>query len=473
MNPDKFHLRSETNISFENIIEILKPEIIGIGQKKFTGISLDSRNVRKGDIFFAIKGESSDGHKYIKNSIENGASSVFLEYIPDNLDLSKIKGISLFKVRNTLAALEILSAKVLEKSLLKNIVISGSVGKTTARKMAVSIFEVSHKVLSNYKNYNNFTGLPLTLLRANKNYEFGIFEIGINQPGEMEKLTRLVKSELAVLLNVRPVHMEFFKSLEHLRDEKMKIIGDGAKTLIFNNDDRLLSKNPRNPKVKYFTFGIETESNISADNINKTEDGKHIFVLKTPDYKIDISLNVLGRHNIYNALAAASMAYFYNIERNDIKRGLEEFIPEDMRCSILKLKNGVTIINDCYNAGPDSMKAALDILNQFKNCNRRIAVLSDMLELGKDEDKYHRKIGNYLNDLNIDLLFSYGERAKKYKDGVSDKNKVKWYSDKNLLFIDMVKMLENKDCILIKGSRGMKMEVVTNMLMEKYGVDNG
>ena len=338
--------------------------------------------------------------------------------------------------------------------------------------MAVSIFEINHNTLTNYKNYNNYTGLPLTLLRVNNDYKFGIFEIGINQPGEMERLTRLIKSDLSVLLNIKPVHMEFFKSLDHLRDEKMKIMGNEDLCLVFNNDDVLLREKQTNPGIKYTTFGIGTKSQITAYNIQVKDDGKYSFVLKTPGYGIDISLNVIGRHNIYNALAAASTAYFFNIDRNDIKSGLENFIPEDMRCSILELKNGIRIINDCYNAGPDSMKAALDILDQFQHCNKKIAVLGDMLELGKDENKYHMEVGKYLSDLKIDLFYAYGKRAKNYKEGVLNKNMTKWYPDKSSLFQDLNKVLEGKDCILIKGSRGMKMEDITEMLIAEYGVDN-
>jgi len=477
MNFDKFHLRSENEIGIEEIKEAFDAEFIPGKEKVFKGIALDSRNVCTSDLFFALKGETTDAHKYIKKALENKASGIVLEYFPPNVDISAYKNVWFFKVNNTLEALHKIAKYNIERYPLKKIKLSGSIGKTTARKMAVSIFENKARVLTNYKNYNNFTGLPLTLLKANRSYGYGIFEIGINQPDEMEKLTKLIKTDLVALLNIRPVHTEFFSSIKELGREKLNILkdGDNIKTLIINNDDKFLSDAADELNVSVFRYGIEKKSDLYAKNLAFLEKG-YEFTLVTPDYKIAVSLPILGKHNIYNALAAASMAYLHGIDLNIIKEGLEDFVPEDMRCNLIILKNNVKIINDCYNAGPDSTRAALEILKNMSDCNKKIAVLGDMLELGKDEKKYHFDIGKIVADLNIDYLLSYGKAAEYFTKGALENGMKKSnaidYRYKAELFGALMNILEDGDCLLVKGSRGMKMEEITEMLLEKFEVVN-
>ncbi|MFC1724113.1 UDP-N-acetylmuramoyl-tripeptide--D-alanyl-D-alanine ligase [candidate division KSB1 bacterium] len=477
MKENRFHLRSETELALDEIIEAADPEILAGNCSKFGAVTLDSRSVKKDDLFFALKGESSDGHKYIQNALNNGAGGVILESITEITDLSKFQNITILKVPDTLETLHILAKKRLEKYKLKNIKISGSIGKTTARKMAVSIFEIKSGVLTNYKNYNNYTGLPLTLLRAKKGHEYGILELGINQPGEMEKLANLVNSEISVLLNIRPVHTEFFDNVNHIFHEKLKIINEKNSTLIINNDDNLLNGLKNNPDIKLLTYGIKNKSDVSAKNIKVYSEGKHGFSLTTPEYELEIRLSVIGRHNIYNALAASSIAYYYNLDKEQIKEGLEKFVPEDMRCSIINLKNGVKIINDCYNAGPDSTKAALTSLGDFSGCNKKLAVLGKMLELGSEEDNYHFEIGEFAGNMSLDYIFAFGDNsAKKYIEGAIKAgipvDRTCFSDNKIKIFEELCNILEEGDCVLIKGSRGIKMEEITNMLIEKYGVEN-
>lgn len=418
--------------------------------EKFTGLSIDSRTIREGELFVALKGDHFDGHDFISAALMTGAGAL-VGSPPQKLPENK----TVILVKNTLAALQDLARYLRLRMVLPVIGVTGTNGKTTTKELISSIFGQSRKALKTTGNLNNHIGLPLCICRMDGDEDVMALEMGSNQRGDIKQLCEIALPDFAVITNVGPAHLEGFGSLEAIRDTDLEILAY-AKAASVNADDAFLLEGIKNYPGRLITYGIKNNADVYAKDIMLKTRGSSFKLCFADKREIAVNLRLSGIVNIYNALAAASVADALDTELNDIKNGLESFGGAPMRMEIKEML-GAIVINDVYNANPASMEGALKELIRLKR-KRTIAVLGDMLELGGYREEAHKKLVRLASDLKIDVLVAVGpemNRAAGEFEGVcyqaenSD-------SARSVLF----SICYEGDVILIKGSRGMHMEKV-------------
>ena len=433
------------------------------------GISIDSRTIAEGEFFVPIKGEKYDGHDYIVNAYENGAVGT-LTHNPEYLDKSYR---NVIMVEDTLKAFNDIAFYYRRKFNIPFVAITGSTGKTTTKDMVANVLSQKYNVLKNTGSYNNNIGLPLTIFRLKDEHEIAVVEVGMNNLREIAYLSKIVEPHIGVITNIGLSHIERLGSVENIIKAKSELLEglDKEGVVFINEDDSNLLKIKENyPRIKFKTFGIN-HGNIRANKINTISHNRVAFEVEYNNITNDFHLNIPGLHNVYNALAAISLGLEFNLTTDEIKTGLSKFTTSEMRLEIIDGINGITIINDSYNACPDSMRAAIDVLHEFKirKKGRTIAVLGDMLEMGKWGIPSHRELGKYLGDKKIDGLITVGNKAKHIaisgkESGIDEKMIFIFNSNKEA--INKLKDICNEnDIILIKGSRGMKMEEIAHSLI--------
>ena len=422
-----------------------------------TDVCTDNRLAKQGSLFVAIAGENHDGHKFAASAVESGAVAVIIEKDIKNLSCAKIL------VPSSKEALGKLCSYYLEKTGTRVLAITGSVGKTTTRNMAHSALCNTKNAIKTIKNYNNDIGLPLTVLtQVTNDTEISVLEMGMNHFGEISYLSGLAKPDCAIITNIGMSHIENLGSREGILKAKLEICDymKAGGRLILNGDEPLLKNfKKQGIEVKYFSLKDKC-ADYYGENIVSDEEGVS-FDLCCEKGRFKVGLNVPGEHNVYNALASFAAADYFGIAPEDAISGLCGFCGEDMRMELIK-KDGYCIINDCYNASPDSVRAALDVLSgmQYKS---KLAVLGDMLEMGDFAPDAHRMTGKYAAE-RADMVICIGELGKFIKEGAG--NKGIWCGDK-IAAIEKIKQNMHDSCILIKASRGMQFEQITNALLEE------
>ncbi len=423
----------------------------------FTGVSTDTRTIKTGDLFFAITGENFNGGEYIGEAFKKGAACAVT---------SKISGDSrVITVKDPVKSLGKLAKHHREQFDIPVIAVTGSVGKTTVKNMLISIFSQKFTVHHTKGNKNNHIGLPMTLLQLTEEHDVSVIEMGMSSLGEIDYLSYLTTPEYAIITNIGFSHIGILRSLENIfraKTEVMNHMKPGGKVLI-NGDDDFLAKLTKTKGLGIISFGQGEGNDFTVTDISTNEKGNCSFKYNGVDYLLPVP----GKHNVLNAMAAVSAAKIFGIDDKFIKKGLREFKPEKMRLDRYEF-NGVWYINDSYNASPQSMKAALDILGNSHG--RKIAVLGDMLELGSFSKEEHIKVGGKASDV-ADVLVLCGQEAGNMKEGAVEKGfkgeiRIFELSDEAAAFLE--KTVMTGDTVLIKGSRGMKME---NVL--EYTVDGG
>lgn len=431
----------------------------------FNCVCTDTRKIEQGCLFIAIKGENFDGHEFAAKAIELGAQAVICE---KDCGL----GVNQIVVESTRQALLDLAGYYRSLFNIPVIGITGSVGKTTTKEMVHSVMSVKYNTLKNEGNLNNEIGVPLTLFRLDESHEAAVIEMGMSGFEEIARMTAAVRPDVAIISNIGVSHIEKLGSREGILKAKLEILQgmENGAPVILNGDDDMLStvSLADHPITRY---GIENKDfAFVAENINVGET-QLAFDAVCSDGKIGVELPFPGKHNVYNALAATAAGSFFGISAQDALEALKKYVPAGMRQKIVK-KCGITFIEDCYNASPDSQAAALAVLGGM-NAKRKIAVIGDMLELGSYSAQAHALVGEKAVENKIDVLFTYGERsvetAKAAQGGV---NLVKSFSDKQQLSAELISMLEQGDAILFKASRGMKLEdVIFSIYSSLEGVD--
>ncbi|UCC66374.1 MAG: UDP-N-acetylmuramoyl-tripeptide--D-alanyl-D-alanine ligase [Deltaproteobacteria bacterium] len=434
----------------------------GDPQASFAGVSTDSRSIRSGELFFALKGEKFDGSQFIAEAAKKGGTGGVVEKeIPGIL----AETIPVIKVRDTLQALGDLASFWRERHPIPLVAITGSNGKTTTKEMLAGILGESYKVLKNPGNFNNLIGLPLSLLKLNSQDQVAVLEMGMNRKGEIRRLTQIAKPDLAILTNISPVHLEGLKSLKGIMEAKGELLDvmEAQGRLILNADDpRVVELSERFRGAKT-SFGITSLAHWVATDISTRGDGGVSFRLNGPIGKTSISLSIMGRHQVYNALAASAAASHLAVGLKEIKRGLGAFQPPPMRMELIILGQGIKIINDVYNANPKSVESALSTLEEVTE-GRKIAVLGDMWELGAYAPQAHTEAGRLVKEKGVALLFLLGEFSRYVAQGATDAGMnpkaIFIGKDHQGLSHQLARSLKKGDCVLIKGSRIMKMEKV-------------
>ncbi len=441
----------------------------------FKGVCTDSRAVQPGNLFVAIKGENVDGHDYLLQVQAKGAAAAIVDHHQAHISLPQLK------VNNTILALGLLAKKFRQGFSLPLAAVTGSCGKTTVKEMLASILSVGGPMLASQGNLNTEVGLPLTLLRLNSSQRYGVIEMGARQKGDIRYLMSLAEPDVTLITNAGVAHIEIFGSERGIAEAKGEIFAclKPEGTAIINADDSNAEywKNLLTSQ-RVLTFGLQLESHpaklsadFSASNLHETADNTQ-FDLLTPEGKKRITLKAFGKHSVSNALGAAATAYALGIPINDIILGLEKFVPVSGRLQLKLGKNGSQIMDDTYNANPVSVKAALAVL--ANRSEKKIFVMGDMLELGSHAAELHRQIGEEARRLGIDKMYGVGPLTLEAIQAFGAKGQ--HYSDKPALIQAILK--EESDGahsrILVKGSRGMRMEEIVQALIhtESQGTES-
>lgn len=425
----------------------------------YIGLSLDSRSIKSHELFIAIHGEKFDGHNFIELAKQHGAAAAVVDHAIDT-------DLPLVLVQDTRKALGELAKQHRRQFSIPIIALTGSCGKTTTKEMIRSILAEIGPVLTNFKNFNNDIGLPLTLLNLNAQHHYAVIEMGANHAGEIAYLTHITQPNVALVTNIGPAHLQGFGSMTGVAQAKAEIFSGLTKNgvAIINADDRFTDTLQKAcASFRSVSFGLSGTCDFSATNIQIDTDGKATFLLHAPCAKETmICLNLLGQHHVMNALAAAAAASQVGVELSHIKSGLEKMQPVPGRVIVSKTKIGATLIDDSYNANPSSVAVALKLLAHYSG--QRIFVMGDMGELGQNAVDYHRQIGKLAKELNIDDVYTCGDLSKETAKafGVSAKH----YSDHQELILALKPHLQKNVTILIKGSRSAQMEKVAVALMD-------
>lgn len=441
--------------------QILDGKILQDGfVRNFSNVAIDSRKIKKNGIFIAIKGCRLDGHRFVNQAIKNGARAVI---ISKKITVC-VKDVLIIKVKDTTTALGDLAHAHRMKFSIPVIAVTGSAGKTTTKELIAQVLRTKYCVLKNKGSLNNQWGVPLTLLRLSAKHEIAVVEIGTNYPGEIKHLSIMVKPTIVVLTNIGKSHLRGLKTIQNVYQEKRSIIAGlmPGGTVVFNADDKFLVLLKRLTCNK-LTYAIKHDADVKASFIQLTRSGKISFKING---RYQAVLQTPVKENVLNALAAIVCARLLKVSFNNICRALVTKKFQGNRQGVVKAR-GITMINDSYNANPMSFKSALRTLVDFPQQGEKVLVAGDMLELGDQAITLHRELAEYIVGLGIDRVFTVGPLMKGLVRKLKKRSpqiKALSYGNMDCLLNAIKKNINKGDIVLVKGSRGMRMEQVVEML---------
>ena len=438
------------------------------GDTYFKGISTDSRKIKPGELFMAIKGENFDGHTFIAKAIGSGATGIIYSK-KENIKQAVLASqrVVFIEIKDAFDALHNLAIFYRKKFPIPLIGITGSNGKTTVKEMVDFILRKKFKTIKNPGNFNNHIGLPLSLLPLESKHQIAIMEMGMSRPGEIRELCRIAMPDAGIITNAGLAHAENFKSIKEIAKCKAELVYSlpPGGVAIVNGDDPNLVDAVKNYRGRKMFFGKEAGNEIKAEKIESKGLGIN-FMMLVGGEKIGVRLHTIGEHNVYNALAASACSYYFGVSPGEIKKGLESYKGIHLRMELIKTQRGINILNDSYNANPSSMSTALDAFEKIRVSGRKILLLGDMLELGKFAKTSHRGIGSIVGKGQYDLLLTAGPLAKEIamesvKKGMPW-DRVRSFSSTDKILKILKEELIPGDWLLVKGSRGMKLDEIVN-----------
>lgn len=438
--------------------------------RKATGISTDTRTLKAGELFVALKGPNFDGHQYVPQAFEKGAVAALISEPREMGAIPQERGI--IQVNDTLVALGDLSGLWRGKFSATVIGISGSNGKTTTKEMLAVILDQEGLTLKNPGNMNNAIGLPLSLFSLNEAHRFAVMEMGMNHLGEIARLCQIARPSVGILTNIGPAHLEGLGSLTMIAKAKGELFEalEVNHWAVVNYDDPRIRDLARSCPAKKITFGLDPGAEVRAEWIALTTQGIRFRILFQAE-KEEIVLPISGEHNISNALGAAAAALALNLSLEKIRAGLEGFKLPEHRLQLKKGLKGVQLIDDSYNANPASLKAALNTFQSLRQGKRGGLILGDMLELGAQASEAHKEIGRVIGKMGVDYLLTLGplsqEMAAEALKGSQPPQKAFGAGSHQEIVDRLGDLLQAGDVILIKGSHGMDMEAVVRALEDR------
>ena len=412
-----------------------------------TGLTNDSRQIKKGDLYIAMNGQYNDGHEFLEDVNKKGATAALVQEPNHDIDLQQIH------VSNTMITLKKLATKWRKKFDIPIIAITGSNGKTSSKDLLLHILSDDLLVHATKGNFNTAIGLCFTIFGLQSHHDLAIFELGASMPGEIKNLCRIASPTHGLITNISPAHLEGFGSIKKIAEEKGDLFQSLFDGISFVNmaDDYISKMNIKGEKI---TFGLTPDCDFPAD-IYQEKDGTLTLILDTHEIKTN-------SHNfsfLKNCIAISAVAITLGINAKSLNKRLKSFLPPRGRCFVSKV-NDVTIIDDTYNANLTSSLAALEYLNAFSNDGRKIFVFGDMLELGDASEDQHAKIGIKCSSLEIDIVYTIGEQTIFTDSNIIDKILHKHFQSRELLIKTLKKIIKKNDKVLFKGSRSMKMEKI-------------
>lgn len=447
-------------ITFNELISAIDGSIVVDNEnKEFDKVCIDTRKIEKKNLYFALKGENFNGNDFVEKAFDNGATISIVDEVNFNKEDVEGKGL-VIKVDNCHKALLSLANFYRKKLNIKVVGVTGSTGKTSTKDLIAAVLSDKYKVFKTKGNFNNEIGLPLMIFELSKDYDVAVLEMGMSDLGEIHVLAETALPDIAVITNIGMSHMETLKTQENILKAKMEIVDffKSNNILILNGEDIRLKKFTSDSfKVK--KIGYNHEYDVYASNIILREDLTE-FTAHGRECDFTFKIPMAGKHNVLNMMLAIEVAKNLDVSLESMNRGLVNLEATSMRLQVIKTCD-ITIINDCYNASPDSMKSSLDVLNTYKD-GRKVAILGDMFELGDKSNEVHTEVGEYASS-RAELLIAIGQKNKCFKDGYNGTN-LMTYDTKEAFLEEISKVIQKGDVILVKASRGMKFEEIVKKL---------
>jgi len=428
-----------------------------------TEVDTDSRAMHPESLFVPLVGENFDGHRYLDQALDTGALGCLTQREPENLRPDRFY----ILVRDTMTALGDLARAYRMRFDLQVVGVTGSVGKTTTKDMIASVLARKYRVLKTQGNFNNNIGLPKTLFRLDRSHQIAVVEMGMNHEGEIDYLTRIARPDVAVITNIGDAHIENLGSRQNTLQAKAEIFNGLKKggIAVLNGDDPLLRLLEDRLIHPILWCGEGEEDDFRCLDIREGKGDNMILRACTPAGQLETEIHCLGRHLYHAALAAAAVGSHFGLSNEEIAAGINDFTPTKMRMDILRCKQGVTVLNDTYNANPQSMRAAVDVLAKYSGA-QRVAVLGDMLELGELGSVLHESVGRFVGASGIDCLITVGQLGASIARGARDAGMTEVYErpDKEEAKVVLDQVLQPGSVFLCKASRGMRFEEIVDYI---------
>ena len=428
----------------------------------FVNVCTDSRSVTEGCLFLPLQGERFDGHGFINSALEAGAVGCLTARDRD----SYLPGKFYVKVRNTQRALRDLACYYKNLFPIPYIAVTGSVGKTTTKDMVAAVLSNKFKVLKTEGNFNNDIGLPLTILRLDRSHEICVLEMGMDHAGEIDYLSEIVEPDVALITNIGDAHIENLGSREAIFHAKCEVFAhlkkDGLAVLC-GDDEMLITLRDKLEQKTVFVGGSEGLDYVAYDL--QSEDNHLNCMIRTPGSQFGASIPALGNHMIYPTLMAVAVAEHFGMAPDQIVQGIRAFLPTKMRMNLIRCPGDIVILNDAYNANPQSMRAAAAVLGDAHD-RRRVAVVGDMKELGPNSQLFHRAVGGYFAEAGIDRLIAIGDLARYMAEGAREAglDNAAYYPTMEKAQDALRRELRSGVTILVKASRSMAFEKIVDFL---------
>jgi len=452
----------------QKVSEVLKALSL-VGRGEFQGIATDSRRIQPGDLFIALKGERFDGHSFLSEALQKGAAGLVAERWPDELELPE--GRFALLVKDTGQALLDLAAEHRAQFDIPVIAVTGSLGKTTTKDLIAGVLATRFKVLKSQGNYNNEIGLPLTLLKLEPDHQAAVVEMGMRGKNQINRLAAAARPNIGVLTTITSTHYELLGSMANIAEAKAELLQSlpaGGLALI-NGENEWCRRVSIQSKAPVWFFGLEGSQHLKASRISPRPGQGTAFSVRWEGKTSRYFLPLLGLHNVRNALAAVGVGLYLGLTPAEIARGLEEVVLSGLRLEQVRGVNGAVLLNDTYNASPDSAMAALDVLMDLPG-RRHGAVLGDMLELGDLSLKGHRQVGAYAAQKGLDFLITVGDLAASLAAAAEEAAKgrpaVSSFRDQQGAVDFLRRELKKGDTVLFKASRGVRLDQMVLELKE-------
>jgi UDP-N-acetylmuramoyl-tripeptide--D-alanyl-D-alanine ligase len=435
------------------------------------GYSIDSRTIRAGELFFAVKGERFDGHDFVRSALEKGAAAAVIRRDQAHRFAANER---LLAVDETLAALQILATAVRKLWGKPLVGVTGSMGKTTTKEAIAHVLASRYRVLKSEGNFNNHFGLPLMLLQIEPEHDVAVIEMGMSHGGEIRALAKIAQPGTGVVTNVAPVHLEFFDSLAGIARAKYELIESlpANGTAVLNADDEYVSQFGRDFSGKVVLYGTRETAGVRAENIEFRGAEGAEFDVVTNYGRVRAALPLMGQHNVLNALAAVSVGLVHGLSLNEAVAALATLAAGDKRGQVLQLGT-ITVVNDCYNSNPKALRAMVDALAAMK-AKRRIVVAGEMLELGPAGEQMHRAAGREMAGQNIDVLLGVRGLAQAMVDGAKQAGAhAEFVETPEQAGAWLARETRDGDVVLLKASRGVKLEKALEIWKARMAVQAG